>query len=168
MRPPIDVNRAYTVLSQTEARRTLSTKADVPRHATARMTLDQLHDALSERMVGANAADFLVITDKTFQRFAAMSDRLLLRYHGAPIDPGAGISSLTAARRAFEDAGVQVPEDAAIDDLEDALSGLHGSRQMILGDADFEAYGREMAQMLATVPSGRAAVREETRPESAA
>jgi hypothetical protein len=157
MRPPIDTGRAYTVLSRTEARKRLANEFGVPRHETARMTLDQLHDELAENVVSGMGADFVVLTDRTFARLDAHSTELLRRLHGDPVEAGAGISSRSAALKAFADAGVDIPEGEPVANLEDALSGLYGSRQLILEDDSFIEYGREMSAMIARHPSGRAA-----------
>lgn len=157
MRPPIDTTRAHTIISQTAARKRLAIEFEMPRHETLGMTLDQLHDALSKRIVEGRTADFVVVTDRVFRRISEQSETLLRRYHGGDVERGAGISSLSSAMKAFEDAGVTVPPDAPILDLEDALSGLNNARQIILTDDDFEAYGLQVAMLLAGHPSGRAA-----------
>ncbi len=155
-RPPIDPERAYTVLSQGAARRHLTSAYRIPRHETANMTLDQLHDLITERTPEELSGDFIIITDRAFEKNARHSDALLKRYHGLPIEEGAGLTSMTMARHFIMEAGVEIPEGEDRDSLEDVLSAIKQSRYMILEDADFAAYGAEMTRLLSDIPSGRA------------
>lgn len=156
MRPPIDPARSYTIITQTVARRHLSTDYGIPRHQTARCTLDQLHDMLSEHVPDSLNGHFVVVTDKAFRMLSRRSDEIIARYHGLPIEPDAGISSMTRAREMLEEMGVDIPSDADRDGIEDALSALKETRYMILSDDDFTAYGHKMTALLKDVPTGRA------------
>lgn len=156
MRPPIDPTLSYTIITDTVARKHLLNDYGIPRHETADHTLDQLHDRLSQNLPDTLNGNFVVMTDRSFQKLTTHSDQLIGRLHGFPIDPGAGIASMTRAREMLEEMGVDIPADADRDGLEDALSALKETRYMILSDEDFAAYGVEMAEMLAKVPTGRA------------
>lgn len=155
-RPPIDPERAYTVLSQSAACRHLASAYRIPRHETANMTLDQLHDLVTDRTPEELSGDFIIITDRAFERHARRSEALLARYHGLPIEKGAGLTSMTMARLAIMEAGVEIPEGEGRDNLEDVLSAIRQTRYMILEDVDFTAYGAEMVRLLSDIPSGRA------------
>lgn len=155
MRPPIDPARTYTLLTDIAARRRLATEFGMSRVQTADMTLDQLHDALSERLQEGFGVHLLIMKERSFSKVSARSDELLRELHGGQIEQGASMSSMTAARRMIEDAGVDIPDDADRDGLEDVLSALKGTRYMILEDEAFTTYGREMSGVLGKQPSGR-------------
>lgn len=156
MRQPIDPARTYNIMTDVAARRRLATEFDLSRSDTADMTLDQLHDALAERLPDGFGVYLLIMTERSFGKVTKFSEDLLKRYHGLPLEPGAGVSSMTNARSMMEQAGVDVPDDADRDGLEDVLSAMKGTRYMIISDDDFTAYGREMAGIVAKVPTGRA------------
>lgn len=156
MRPPIDSARTYNLLTDTAARRRLATEFGMTRAQTTRMTLDELHDALSERLPEGFGLHLLVMTERSFAKVSARSDELLKDLHGDPIEKGASLASTTSARRMIDEGGVDIPDDADRDGLEDVLSALKGTRYMILADEDFTTYGREMTAVISKQPSGRA------------
>jgi len=155
MRTPLDPNETYTVLSASAARRTLQRESSLARHQTAGMTLDQLHDALAERLAPEKAALAVVVTDRAFARITSELDALVRRMAGRPVWPGAAIMSRTGAVQRLERAGVSVPDDAPDIELEDAIAGLEGDRPTIISDDDMAAYGAEAHRLLSAVPSGR-------------
>lgn len=155
-RPPIDPTLPYTVLSQTTARKHLSTDYGIARHETSDASLEQLHDLLTEKVPEGLGGHFVIITDKAFKRYSHISDQLLAGYRGADVEPGTAVSTLSRAREMIEEKGVEIPEDADRDSLEDVLSAIKQIRYTIVSDEDFSAYIGDMTRLLADMPTGRA------------
>lgn len=156
MRPPLDPNETYTIMSATQARKVLQRDHRIARSDTADYSLDQLHDEMAKHLAPEVGALIVVITDKSFSKLNEELNKVLSRITGGDFIEGAALLSRAGALRRLGDAGVEVPPDAKNIELEDALAGLDGQRPNVIADEEFAVYGLEAHRLLATMPSGRA------------
>lgn len=156
MRPALYPQNNYTILTEKTARKHLFNDYGIPLKTTKNDSLNDLHDRLTEHVIEELAGNFVIVSERTYKKINEFSKNLLARYHGLPLEPKASISSFSNAISMLGELGVEVPADAERDGLEDALSAAKSTRYMILDDDDFIAYGKEMVEMLTTLPTGRA------------
>lgn len=151
----LEPGTVYTLMSVDAAARQLASQG-YTRAETSKLGLNEIHDELARHLPGDIGDVMIIVTKRSFQKITDNMDRKLIELYGKMIDPSAVICSRDNAIRTLESKGVEIPEDADEQGIEDAISAMLEIRHIVLKNDAFAEYGEAFFQEISKVPSGRA------------
>lgn len=151
-RKPLPSDVHFTIRSDDEIRR-LMARNGVPRHATANLSLDQLHAMLTEHVVDKDLARLLVIVSE--KSGAEINKAMIYAASRLRKIPRRFFDRLLSRARAIEELGIS-SLGLSIEDMEAVFKQRNDDVVVILKNEDYAKVRGAINEIVSGLPHGRA------------